>query len=399
MNLKLSYDTHFKSKRSDGRHTTSFAAFLERMRNTPQELALPENITSDEFVKWKSQVIEKYKELLGLPEFTVQPAPEKINSVQRDGYRVEKWEHYPDDYSAVPFLVLIPDGVNEENPAPAVICVPGAATSKEFISGEPLIDLPNCQQQRFPEKNEMAKHYVKQGYVAIAVDNTAMCEVGLPVFEEECNDFNFISAAYLINAYISCGTCYEGMQTFYLMNLVKRLSLFGFVDKNNIAISAHSLGTVPALATALFCDEIKACVFNDFLGRVKDTVVKVTEYDDKARSVTERYLHTVPKMFNFMDTPELCAALAPKYLTLNEGGADVYFDTVRRAYELSDAIENVQLRHYPKFQEPSNRKYHGAIPEYGLSQSDYMNWCYCDVPEHAFKKDPSIELLKKAFGK
>ena len=323
MNLKLSYDTHFKSHRSDGRHTTSFAAFLERMRNTTQELALPENITSDEFVKWKSQVIEKYKELLGLPEFTVQPEPEKINSIQRDGYRVEKWEHYPDDYSAVPFLVLIPDGVNEENPAPAVICVPGAATSKEFISGEPLIDLPNCQNQRFPEKNEMAKHYVKQGYVAIAVDNTAMCEVGLPVFEEECNDFNFISAAYLINAYISSGTCYEGMQTFYLMNLVKRVSLFGFVDKNNIAISAHSLGTVPALATALFCDEIKACVFNDFLGRVKDTVVKVTEYDDKARSVEERYLHTVPKMFKYMDTPELCAALAPKYLALNEGGAAI----------------------------------------------------------------------------
>ena len=398
--MKISYEKQLKSQRKDGRYVCSFAAYLERMRQTSMKFALPENMTPEDFEKWKKAVIEKYRQLLGMPEFTVQPEPVKLSVQQREGYRVEKWEHYPDDYSAVPFLVLIPDGVNEENPAPAVLCVPGAATSKEFISGEPLIDLPNCKRERNPHKNLMAKYYVEHGYVAIAVDNNAMCEVGVPVLDENENDFNFISTHYLVNAYINNGSCYQGMQTFYLVNLVKQLFKFNFIDMQNIAVSAHSLGTVPVLATALFCDEIKAVVFNDYLDNEKYLTMSVTEYDDKVRGVGERYLSTVPGIFQYFGTPELCAALAPKYLTINEGGADVYFDTVKRGYKALNAEDKVQLRHYPKFQDPSARKYHGDIPLYGLTFDEYVQgWCYCDIPDHAFKKEPSLELLKKAFGR
>lgn len=395
---KITYETHFKSQRPDGRHTTSFASYLERMRQTPQKLALPKNISSEEFYKWKATVIEKYKELLGMPEFTHQPDPQKLSEVQRDGYRVEKWEYYPDDYTAVPFLMLIPNGVTKVNTAPAVVCVPGAGTSKEFISGEPLIELPNCKRQKRPETNLMAQYYVKQGYVAIAVDNTAMCEVGLPVSDEDHNDFNFYSAYDLIMGYICGGTTYEGMQTFNLVNLVKKLSTFEFIDLNNIAVSAHSLGTVPVLATALFCDEIKAVVFNDYLGNVKNSFMCITEFEENARSYGERSFYAVPGMFNYFDTPDLCAALAPKYLTLNEGGADVHFDTVRRGYKAAGAENNVQLLHYPKFQNPESRKYHGEIPKYGLTQDEYFQWNYVDVPDHAFKKEPSLEFLKKVLS-
>lgn len=398
---RITYETHFKSKRADGRHTTSYAAYLERMRNTPQSLKLPEKVTYDEFVAWRETVIKKYRELLGMPEFTPQPDPVKLSEAQRDGYRVEKWEHYPDDYSAIPFLMLIPDGTTAASPAPAVICVPGAATSKEFISGEPLIDLPNCKRERKPDQNLMAKYYVQQGYVAIAVDNTAMCEVGLPVSDEAHNDFNFNSMHRLIGGYINDGTCYEGMQTFYLMNLIKKLPVFDFIDQDNLAMSAHSLGTVPILSAALFCEEIKAVVFNDYLGSEKNCFVCPTEFDEEElANCRERYLHTVPGMYKYFGTPELCAALAPRYLTLNEGGADEYFDTVRRGYQAANAEDNLQLLHYPKFQDPDSRKYHGKIPQYGISQEEYLqNWCYCDVPEHAFKKEPSIALLKKVFDK
>ena len=56
---RITYETHFKSKRADGRHTTSYAAYLERMRNTPQSLKLPEKVTYDEFVAWRETVIKK----------------------------------------------------------------------------------------------------------------------------------------------------------------------------------------------------------------------------------------------------------------------------------------------------------------------------------------------------
>lgn len=73
--MKISYETHFKSNREDGRHISSYAALLERLRQTKQTLSLPNDITAEEFYRWKKEVIEKHKELLGMPEFTPQPDP------------------------------------------------------------------------------------------------------------------------------------------------------------------------------------------------------------------------------------------------------------------------------------------------------------------------------------
>ena len=397
---KITYETHFKSKREDGRHTTSFASFLERLRNTDQSMSLPKDISPDEFKKWQSDVIVKYKELLGMPEFTEQPDPVKISENKRDGYRAEKWEFYPDDYTAVPFIMLVPDGVDNINKAPCVVCVGGAAHSKEFISGEPLIDLPNCSQQRKPEINLMAKYYVEQGYVAIAVDNHAMCEIGLPVVDHEKDYMNFYSMSELIYGYICNGTTYEGMQTFNLVNLIKKIPTFGFVDMSKLAVSAHSLGTVPVLSAALFCEEVCAVVFNDYLGNVKNSFMCITETEEGNMGKTgEGYFHSVPGMFKFFDTPDLCAALAPRYLTINEGGADVYFDIVRRGYALAGAEDKLQLLHYPAFQSPDTRKCHGEIPKFGLTQEEYVrDWCYCDVPEHGLKKQASLDFLRRVFG-
>lgn len=392
--MKISYETHFKSNREDGRHISSYAALLERLRQTKQTLSLPNDITAEEFYRWKKEVIEKHKELLGMPEFTPQPDPKKLNEIQRDGYRVEKWEFYPDDYTAVPMLILVPDGVTKEMKAPAVICVPGSGTSKEFISGEPLLDAPCCQFQKYPDRNLMALYYAKQGYVALAIDNTGMCECAPANFPRE---FQMLQVQELSYGYISSGMTYEGMQTFRLMNLIKKLAVFPFIDLENVAVSAHSLGTISVLSAALFCDEIKGVVFNDYLGHTKDHYTCTTEHT--AEQIRKESIHhLLPGQFQYFSTPDLCAALAPKPLALDEGGADAYFETVKRGYQLVGAEENLQFVHYPKFQNPEDRKYHGEIPKYGLTMDEYVKgWCYCDVPEHAFKKEPAIAFMKKLF--
>lgn len=131
--MNLSYNTHFASKRLDGRLTSSLAAHMEQMRRTKPLLALPEEISPEEFPVWKNKVCEKIRELLLLPEFSEQPSPVRLSRVQRDGYAVEKWEMYPDSVSVVPFLVLIPDGADAAHPAPGVICISGS-----FVPRRPL---------------------------------------------------------------------------------------------------------------------------------------------------------------------------------------------------------------------------------------------------------------------
>ena len=40
--MKISYETHYKSKREDGRHTSTMAAFMDRLRKTERLLKYPE---------------------------------------------------------------------------------------------------------------------------------------------------------------------------------------------------------------------------------------------------------------------------------------------------------------------------------------------------------------------
>ena len=101
--MNLSYNTHFASKRPDGRLTSSLAAHMEQMRRTKPLLALPEEISPEEFPVWKNKVCEKIRELLLLPEFSEQPAPVRLSRVQRDGYAVEKWECIPIPSALFPF--------------------------------------------------------------------------------------------------------------------------------------------------------------------------------------------------------------------------------------------------------------------------------------------------------
>lgn len=139
----FTYKKHYSSQRPDGRHVSTLAAFMENMRHWKPELSLPEDLTVETFRCWQTKVAEKCIELLQMPQFSEQPDPVRLSTVQREGYRVEKWEFYPDDYTAVPFLILIPDSADAEHPVPGVMCLLGSNWSKEFAAGEPLIDHPN----------------------------------------------------------------------------------------------------------------------------------------------------------------------------------------------------------------------------------------------------------------
>ena len=107
---KISYESHFKSQREDGRITVSIAAFAEKLRNSEPKLQLPDQLSKETFLAWLKEVKVKYREVLRIPEIISQPSPVRLWTEKRDGYSIEKWEFYPDEYMAVPFLVLIPDG-------------------------------------------------------------------------------------------------------------------------------------------------------------------------------------------------------------------------------------------------------------------------------------------------
>jgi len=102
----------YASGRDDGRFLPT-AAFVHKSLQTLQpKLAFRPDMTREAFPAWQQAVREKLLELMCFPEVRGQPEPKRIWSQARQGYRLERWEAYPEPYSVVPFLLLVPDGVS-----------------------------------------------------------------------------------------------------------------------------------------------------------------------------------------------------------------------------------------------------------------------------------------------
>lgn len=397
--MKITYDTHYRSARSDGRHVSTMAAFLERLRNTPTALALPTELSAESFDTWRASLKAKVRELLNvdfwLKEAEGQPAPRLISSIKRDTHTVEKWEFYPDAYSAVPFLALIPNNASKEAPVPAVMCFPGSTFSKEFLAGEPLLEAANCHMQSFPDRNRMALYIVKAGMAAFVFDNPETAECSLPIERE--GDFGGKARVQLCHGLLHSGYSYFGLSTAQKLCALSFIKTLPYVDTERLAVSAHSLGCDDAMHVALLCDEIKAIVFNDLVADAKQRYYATTEYDETKMCNDVGAWHVVPGVYSYYDRTDILSALAPKWLALNEGGAEYYLDKIRRAYGLFDASDKLQITHYPKYTAKESRSKQYMPPRAGLSADGYFEFTNTDAPDHSYREEPSIKLLKKAF--
>lgn len=395
----LTYKEHFSSNRPDGRHVCTMAAQMEMFRHMEQKLALPEQLTPESFAEWRQQVADKQKELLCMPEFTEQPAPVLLSTVQRDGYRVEKWEFYPDDYTAVPFLALIPDGADAGHPVPGVMCFPGSNHSKELLAGEPQMDHPNGNCTDHAERNRMALHIVKNGMAAFAFDNPGTCECSV-MTDPEWGETQWNTRVQFTHGYLDMGFNYVGVSAFQKLCFKQQfLDKLDYVDHDRIAISSHSLGTEIAIAVGLMCDDIKAVVFNEFLHNDLRRYVSITEQEEDNMIQNIGNWHIIPGRLRWFGFPELCAAFAPRYLAMTEGGPDEMLNIVRKAYSVCGAEDRLLISYYPDFQDPASRLMHDDIPDRGLSRDEfYRQYSYCLPPDHSFRKEPAIRLLKQCFG-
>lgn len=390
----LSYEKHFQSNRPDGRHVSTMAALMEKMRREKPELALPDELTPEIFAKWQNRVKAKLRELLCLPEATPQPAPVLLSRAQRDGYTLEKWEFYPDDYTAVPFLALIPDSASAEHPVPAVLCFLGSNHSKEFAAGEEQLDHPNGQAGRFPERNCMAKHIVQAGMAAFVFDNPAIGECSV-LGDPEAGETQYHSRIQLCFGYLQMGMNYVGISVFQKLRFLEHLKTLNYVDQTKIAVSSHSLGTEAAITLGLLCDEIKAIVFNDYMGDDRKGFAAKTEVPEQKMPQDSGNWHIIPGAMRYFTRKEWCAAFAPRYLGLTEGGSDESIEEIRRAYKVCGAEDNLLVSYYPAYADPATRTMPQTVPDHGLTPEEYYAYHYVILEDHSFRSEPALRLLSK----
>ncbi len=365
------------STRADSRSLRTRGAVEGLLRRNPPRLTFnPSEITPETFPAWQTEMKSAMKRLMRHPQAQA-AAPSLVKRVKRPGYTLEKWESYPLDSTVVPFLVLIPDGVDASRPAPAALCIPGFGQPKELLAGERLgnfsLDGPA---DTTAGVNAMALHYVRHGLVAVAVDNPSCGELS------DDGRFDYLETSRFL---LECGWSYLGLSSWQDRVILDWMKTVPMVDKSRIIVSGFSLGTETLMALGLLDDSIFAFVYNDFLCRTRERALVMNRPDASGvRAFPNSIEHLIPGFLLEFDFPDIVAALAPRPVICTEGGMDRDFEIVARAFAAAGAPDNFTWHHYPAFADPAARVPLQAMPK-GIDRATFFRLANVDPPSHYFK--------------
>lgn len=387
----------FQTPRADGRFTSSRAVAHALMQQEEPALAFRPDLPAAEFSAWQQQVGEAMQALMKHPAIAGLPAPVRISVRQRDGYRIEKWEAYPLPACVVPYLVLIPDGVDASRPAPAILCIPGWGGSKEELAGEPeqAWTLPDTT-TTYVRLNAMARFYVEEGWVAVAVDNPGSGEAD---DLENCTGQRPYDYQTLARALLELDWSYLGYASYIDRHILNWMKTQPMMRSDRLVVSGFSFGTEMLMALGSLDASIYAFIYNDFLCRTRERALVMTRPDGRGgRPWPNDISHLIPGFLRQFDFPDLVAALAPRPVICTEGGLDRDFRLVGQAYALAGKPENFTYYHYSAFAEPEKREDRQVLPA-GVDRDTYFRMVNVDPKNHYFKAVHVLPWMRKIMGK
>lgn len=368
--------------RADGRYISTYGVVHQMLKNQQPKYSFNPDFTPKEFRKWQKGVREAMAEIMCHPQPEKPCTFSRISQEQKEGYREEKWEFYPLPSCVSTFYVLIPDSIR--HPSPAVLCIPGSGMTKEHLTG------------KVPSRNmraAMAFNIVKQGYVAVAVDNAAAGEASdLEHLAHTGYDYDTPSRILL-----ELGWSYLGYTSYLHKQVLDWMKQQTAIRKDRIVVSGFSLGTEPLMVLGVLDQDIYGFVYNDFLCQTQERAIVMTAPDEKGRRPFPNSIrHLIPNFWKYFNFPDLVASLAPRPLILTEGGLDRDLNLVKCAYEISGHPEKVEIHHYAKYQNEETRNKADKLPE-GLDRTQYYTSVNVDGANHYFKNEYVLPWLGRVM--
>lgn len=355
---------------------TPTAAFAADLLRRPPALAYDPALSAAEFPAWQARVRRTLTHLLAFPRVPRQPPPRLLREEPRPGYRLQAWELYPEPGSAVPCLMLVPDGACAARPAPCVLCFPGSDHPKEGLCGEPV---PEPWKPVFrDERQHMALHMVRAGMIAVAFDNPATGELHDPVRSDWKRQAD--NLAWL-------GRSYEGLSVFQKRAAFRWLRTRPEVDPDRIAACGFSLGAKPALLLGIVEPRLAAVVWNDQASSWRERILAT-------RMTPVPPWHYIPGFIRWFDYTDLMAALAPRPLLVTEGGRPADHARIRKAYARLGAPARFKVTFMPNFADPAKRS-SAPLPE-DLDPKEYGKYANYDG-DHYFKPAVAVPWLRIAL--
>ncbi len=363
----------------------STAAFVERIVLEPPRLGWRPALRGAEFLRWRGRVRARLRALLGLGGATPPLRAVMQSCTPREGYRVERWLLDPEPGWSVPILMLVPDSARAA-PAPAVLCFPGTDHSKELLAGEEELPGAAARYHKYPahpDRERMGLHYVRAGFVVLCVDNPGTQET----WDPRCPGRTELSQHLIL-----AGRSYFSLGVRLALQARRWIAARPSVDRRRIAVSGFSLGTNPALMSAVLDPAVGAVVHCGHLGAQRDRVIALGLCSEKMWQI-------VPGMAAWFDKPDLAAALAPRPLLICEGTAPWHARRLRAAYTRCAAAERLRIVWNPAFASASGRRHSARFtePPRGITEEQFKRVIAQDSPNHGFKPEIAVPWLMRAM--
>ena len=267
-------------------------------------------------------------------------------TIRKDGYRIESVTYEVEPGDRVPALVLVPDGVDAQHPAPAVAVWHQHNGEWHLGKSEPAGLAGNPM-------HHTGVALAKESYVVLCPD--ALC------FEERQNQdlrggdferFEFLR-------YVVAGRCMAWKNILDMRRAVDYLCTRPEVQADRLGCYGHSMGATHTWLVGPWEPRLQCLVGNCCL----PTYAAIHR-----THLLHCFPNFIPGWLQYGDTPDIAALIAPRALHLNFGARDTGspiqevragLQTIARAYEQADAAD--RFRHYIE-------------PDAGHVLSDQM-WC------------------------
>lgn len=369
-------DSTLVSHRPDGRHESTYAIVHQMVKDTHPRWAYHEGMSKRGFKRWQRGLRHAMADIMRWPANSPQqPAPQRVQVEQCDGYTMETWECYPLDGAVTTYLVMRPGG-STSKPRPAVLCIPG--------SGQAMTHLTRG----------MALDYVREGWVAVCVDNAAAGRQGDQEYrfpDDWKYDYELSSRLLL-----ELGWNWLGYTSYLDYHILQWMKTDPSIRRDRIVVSGFSLGTEPLMVLGVMDSDIYAFVYNDFLCQTQERAVSMTALNDRGRRTFPNSIrHLIPEYWRQFNFPDVCCALAPRPIIFTEGGLDRDFNQVRSAYAAYGAPDAVTCHHHARFADPAARDVDRTTLPEGLNAQEYFEMVNVDTRGHYFKRDLILPWLHK----
>ncbi len=343
----------------DTRPEYSALEFLQRqLRAHPPKLDVPRNARL--VPKWQKNASKRLRELLRVDASRPIPLNPRITETsKRDGYRIERIIISTEEFTDVPALLLVPDGVSALKPAPAVLCIPGNVPGgKDEVAGE--TSNPEAVRGLKIYKDDFARQLVQRGFVALVIDLRNHGERKYHSSKDLYGLNNSAEMMELINSNaLMMGRTFFGLNLFDLIRSLDYLESRPDVKRKAIGCAGFSLGGNLAAWLAALDRRIKVVALEGNWSSWRRLALrdinsdKYKNGDKPLHFMPHMSYQVVPDFFTELDMNLSIAATTPTPMIISfeydnwqfEGIEEARTDTepIRRAYSGYGAGENLKL--------------------------------------------------------